>query len=366
MRLIRLVLALSLILAPLAVEGQQAGKVYRLGYLAMDPVLGGNSLDSFRQGLRDLGYLEGRDFVLEIRYAEEKLERLPDLAAELVRSQVDLIVTQTGSAAVAVKEATQTIPIVMMSSGDAVRQGLVVSLARPGGNVTGFTMINPELSRKRLELLREMLPKLSHVGVLWCCGAVGKQEWVETQTAADVLGVRLSSLEVAGREDLGKAFASAAKQRVQAVLVFDRQNLFIEQRFAEGKLDRLPGLARELTQLRVDALVAASPPAIRAAKDATSTIPIVMLLSYSDPVELGFVASFARPGSNITGVVLAAEPTMAGKRLELIKEVVPRAARIAVLATGEAQSRTQVRWAEKVAPSLRVKLVVVESRKRRL
>jgi putative ABC transport system substrate-binding protein len=140
------------------------------------------------------------------------------------------------------------------------------------------------------------------------------------------------------------------------------QNLVIEQRFAEGKLDRLPGLARELVQLRMDILVAASPHAVQAAKDTTKTIPIVMLLSYSDPVELGLVASFARPGGNITGVVLAAEPTMAGKRLELIKELVPRAARIAVLATGEVPSRTQVQWAEKVAPSLGVKLVVVETR----
>ena len=140
------------------------------------------------------------------------------------------------------------------------------------------------------------------------------------------------------------------------------QNLVIQQRFAEGKLDRLPGLARELVQLRVDALIAASPQAVQAAKDATKTIPIVMMLSYSDPVELGFVASLARPGGNITGVVLAAEPTMAGKRLELIKEAVPRAARIAVLATGEATARTQVQWAEKVAPSLGVKLIVVEVR----
>ena len=96
------------------------------------------------------------------------------------------------------------------------------------------------------------------------------------------------------------------------------QNLVIERRFAEGKLDRLPGLARELVQLRMDTLVAVSPPSVKAAKDATNTIPIVMLLSYSDPVELGFVASFARPGGNITGVVLAAEPTIVGKRLELM------------------------------------------------
>ena len=140
------------------------------------------------------------------------------------------------------------------------------------------------------------------------------------------------------------------------------QNLVIETRFAEGKLDRLPGLARELVQDGVDILVAVSPPAVQAAKDTTKAIPIVMLLSYSDPVELRFVASLARPGGNITGVVLAAEPTMVAKRLELIKEAVPRAARIAVLTTSETPSRTQVQWAQKAAPSLGVKLVVVEAR----
>ena len=140
------------------------------------------------------------------------------------------------------------------------------------------------------------------------------------------------------------------------------QNLVIEQRFAEGKLDRLRGLARELVELRADAIVAASPPAVLAAKQATKTIPIIMLLSYSDPVELGFVASFARPGGNITGVVMAAEPSLGSKRLELIKEAVPRAVRIAVLATGEAGSRKQVQWAEQAAPALGLRLVVVEVR----
>src|SRR3989442_5775552 len=140
------------------------------------------------------------------------------------------------------------------------------------------------------------------------------------------------------------------------------RNLIIEQRFADGKLERLPELARELVQLRMDALVAPSPVAVRAAKRTTETIPVVMLLAYSDPVEFGFVASFARPGGNITGVVLAAEPSMAGKRLELLKEAVPGATTVAVLTTGEASSRTQVQWAEKVAPSLGVKLVILEVR----
>lgn len=140
------------------------------------------------------------------------------------------------------------------------------------------------------------------------------------------------------------------------------RNLVIEQRFAEGKLERLPALARELVQLGADIIVAPSPVAVEAAKQATATIPIVMLLGYSDPVALGFVAGFARPGGNITGVVLAAEPTMAGKRLELLKEAVPSAKRIAVLATREASSRTQVQWVEKAAPTLGVTPVVVEVR----
>jgi putative ABC transport system substrate-binding protein len=158
----------GLLTSPLAVEAQQAEKVYRLGYLGGGVPDERNRLllDSFRQALRDLGYLEGRNIVVEIRYAEGKVERLPELAAELVRSKVDLIVTGTGTAALAAKKATQTIPIVMLGSGDAVRQGLVASLAHPGGNVTGLTMISPDLSRKRLGLLRELLPKLSHVGGL--------------------------------------------------------------------------------------------------------------------------------------------------------------------------------------------------------
>jgi len=216
-----------LLAAPLAAETQQAEKVYWLGYLASgwpDRPDERGVIDRFRQALRDLGYLEGRNIVIEIRYAEGKLERLPDLAAELVRSKVDLIVTGTGRAALAAKKATQTIPIVMLSSGDAVRQGLAASLAHPGGNVTGLTVISSELSRKRLGLLRELLPKLSHVGGLWCDNgtALAKQQWAETQAAADVLGIRLSSLDAReGREDLSRAFAAAVKQRVQALLGFD-------------------------------------------------------------------------------------------------------------------------------------------------
>jgi putative tryptophan/tyrosine transport system substrate-binding protein len=214
----------AVLATPLAAEAQQAGRVPRIGFISMRSGPSDNAqLDAFRQGLRELGYLEGRNVVLEIRYAGEKFEKLPDLAADLVRLKVDVIVTQSGVAGLAAKEATQTIPIVMASSGDAVRQGLVMSLARPGGNVTGLTMISPELSQKRLEVLRELLPKLSRAGVIWCAagGAVADKEWTETLAAADVLKVKLSSLEVRGPQDLASAFVSAARQRLEAIIVFD-------------------------------------------------------------------------------------------------------------------------------------------------
>jgi putative tryptophan/tyrosine transport system substrate-binding protein len=183
----------------------------------------------------------------------------------------------------------------------------------------------------------------------------------EAQQAGKVY--RIGVLTPAGHSTASaRTLALALPASLRELGYVEGQNLTIEQRFADGKLDRLPGLARELVQLRLDVLFANSPVAVEAAKHATSTIPIVMMLSYSDPVERGFVASFARPGGNITGVVLAAEPTMAGKRLELIKEAIPRAVRIGVLATSEAGSRTQLDWTEKAALTLGVKLIPVEIR----
>ena len=251
MRKVRLVvvLALSLLLDSLAAFGQQPAKVYRLGYLAISQPsddLNRKRLDVFRQGLRDLGYVEGRNLVLEIRYAEGKRERFLDFTAELIRLKVDLIVGDTGTAAIEAKKVTQTIPIVMMGSGDAVMQGLVASLAHPGGNVTGLTNMSPELSRKRLELLRELLPQLSHVGVLWCGPGrpLSEQQWIEIHAAADVLQVRLSSFEVRSSDGVAGALASAAKQRVQAVLALDCLHFIpTAAQIAELSLQhRLPGM----------------------------------------------------------------------------------------------------------------------------
>ena len=241
------VLALALaIWAPIA-QSQRAQQVYRIGELYMGSASEElQRLESFRGALRELGYVEGRNVVFAPRYAEGNPARLAELAADLVRLKADVIVSSSGVAALAAKKATQTIPIVMMGSGDAVRQGIVASLARPGGNVTGLTLISPELSRKRLAILREILPHLSHVGVLWCgpIGPVGEQEWAETQAAAKSLGVKLSSLEAPGREEIASAFTSAAKARVQAILMFDCSRLHpsAAQIVELSRKIRLPGM----------------------------------------------------------------------------------------------------------------------------
>jgi putative tryptophan/tyrosine transport system substrate-binding protein len=247
MRLIGFAVVLALTIAVFAAEAQQTSKVYRIGFVSMRSGPGDNpQLEAFRQGLQAMGYQEGRNAVLEIRYAAGDPAKLPDLVAEIVRLKVEVIVTQSGIAAIAAKKATQTIPIVMASSGDAVRLGLVASLARPGGNVTGLTMISPELSQKRLEILREMLPALSRVGVLWCGPGVGvgDTEWTQTQAAASVLKVQLASLEVRGGQDLASAFALAARQRFEAVIVLDCSQLNSNAaRIAEFALEnRMPAL----------------------------------------------------------------------------------------------------------------------------
>src|SRR5262247_1921913 len=215
-RALVLALLVACLAAPLSAEAQQAARVYRLGFLSMRAGPTDNpQLDAFRAGLKELGYADGRS------------DRLGGLAAELIRLNPDVIVVQSGIASLAVRNKTKTIPIVMASSGDAVRQGLVKSLARPGGNVTGLTLLSPELSQKRLEVLREMLPSLSRVGVLWCGGTnvIPEGEWAETRVASDVLKLRLVSLEAPSVRDLPGAFDLAMRQRVDAILMFDCSNL---------------------------------------------------------------------------------------------------------------------------------------------
>lgn len=206
--------------APLGSFAQQQGKVYRIGYLS--PRAGIESQEeAFRLGLRELGYLEGRNIVIEWRFAKGKADLLPKFAAELVHLKVDCIVTAGTNSTLAAKQATNAISIVMANSDDdPVRHGLVVSLARPGGNVTGFINIGSELAGKRLELLKDTLPKVSRVAILWDPDSQGGAGHVrETEVTARALGVQLQSLELRDAEGLENAFRMAGKARAEALIV---------------------------------------------------------------------------------------------------------------------------------------------------
>ena len=215
-----LILTLTILVAPLAAAAQPLAKVPRIGLLAFgSPGPQQVLVEAFRQGLRDLGYAEGQNVAIEYRFAEERQERLLELAAELVRLQVDVIVAPS-NAAYAAKHITPTIPIVMTTSGDPVATGIIASLARPGGNMTGLTLLSPELAGKRLELLKEVVPELSRVAVLWNAAHPDKAlEWRETQIAAQALGVQLQSLPVRGPEDFDSAFEATAREHAGALLV---------------------------------------------------------------------------------------------------------------------------------------------------
>jgi putative ABC transport system substrate-binding protein len=196
-------------------QAQQAKKVHRIGYLSA----GTSSsealrLEAFREGLRQRGYVEGQNIIIEVRYAEGRPERLPDLAADLVRLKVDVIVTG-GTLVRAAKDATSTIPIVMLFSSDPVGNGLVASLARPGGNVTGLSSMAVELGGKRLELFKEAFPKVRRPAVLW--QVTSDLAFSETQTAAQALGLKIRPLELRGPEDFDGVFAVATKERLDGL-----------------------------------------------------------------------------------------------------------------------------------------------------
>ncbi len=223
MRLIGLavVLALGLTLAPLAVGAQRPEKVYRIGILeTRSTAMNAANLDAFRQGLRELGYVEGQNFVIEYRSADGRPERFPGLATELVRLKVDLIVTRGTPAVLAAKKATGSIPIVMASSADPAGYGIVSSLARPGGNVTGQSAIVVELAGKRLELLKEAIPRIARIAQLAnMSNPASAASWRQIEVAARSLGLAPQLLDVRAPEDFARAFDTAIKQRADAVLV---------------------------------------------------------------------------------------------------------------------------------------------------
>jgi putative ABC transport system substrate-binding protein len=224
----------GLLAAPLIAEAQQAAKIARIGWLGNDPVGGPHLSEAFRQGLRDLGYVEGRNVVIEYRWAEGKFERLPALAAELVALKVDVILATTVLAAVAAKQAVKTIPIVFFAAADPIGSGLVTSLARPGGNVTGLSVLSPELIGKRLEHLKQAVPGVSRVAVLWEPGGGGertdKDMLKRAEVAGQALGMRLQYVEARGPADFDRAFSDMTRAHADALTVLPSPMFFNERR----------------------------------------------------------------------------------------------------------------------------------------
>ena len=231
-------LALGLLAAPLAAPAQHPpGKTARIGFLARVSA----PFDAFREGLRELGYVKGQNIAIEYRSADGKDERLPGLAAELVRLKVDVIVAASPPATEAAKQATRTIPIVFTVSGDPVAEGFVASLARPGGNLTGLATIGPELLGKQLEMLKTVAPKVSRVAVLQSPGQQGQRQ---AEDAARALGVQLQVLKARTPSEIEAAFAAMSRQRAGGVLVM-RDALFLAQRaqiVALAAKSRLPAV----------------------------------------------------------------------------------------------------------------------------
>jgi len=225
-------LALGILTAPLISKAQLPEKIPRLGLLIPTSFSAfASRIEAFRHGLRDLGYVEGQNIAIEDRFAEGKAERLSELAAELVRLKVDILVTDGTVAIRAAQQATTTIPIVMAVSGDPLATGLIASLARPGGNITGLSFMFPEVSGKRLELLKEAVPNLSRLAVLWNPNSPGGPiAFKETQTAVQALGLQLQSLEVQRPDDFDQAFAAMTREHADALVVISNVLFFGDRR----------------------------------------------------------------------------------------------------------------------------------------
>jgi putative ABC transport system substrate-binding protein len=225
--------SVAVVAAPLAAEAQE-GKVARIGWLAVNLAPNLQFSEAFRQGLRDLGYVEGRNVVIEYRDAEGKYERLPALAAELVALKVDVIVAPTTPQALAAKQATRTIPIVFAAAPDPVTSGLVTSLARPGGNVTGLSFLGPELVGKHLQLLKEAVPGVTRVAVLWHSGDYGERTEKDmlkgAEAAGRALGVRLQVVEARRPADFDRAFSDMTRAPAGALTVLTSVMFVTERR----------------------------------------------------------------------------------------------------------------------------------------
>jgi putative ABC transport system substrate-binding protein len=245
------VIACVLVVAGATAQAQQPKKVHRVGYLESTlPSGSAHLLEVFRQRMRDLGWIEGKNIAFEYRFAEDKgAEHLKRLAAELVQLKVDIIVTRATSGALAAKQATNTIPIVMVNVADPVAAELVTSLARPGGNITGLTQLAPELGGKRLELLKETVPSLARVATLGGSGTSAGQrpQRKEIEIAARALGVQLQPLKARGPEDFEPAFQAASGARADALIVEASPRFFVHRRkiVEHAAKNRLPAIYPE-------------------------------------------------------------------------------------------------------------------------
>ena len=245
-------LAAAAMLLPRTVGAQASSKARRVGLLmSTTPAAAAHIVAAFGEGLRDLGHVEGTNVVLEYRWAEGRPERLAELAADLVRQRMDVIVASSQAAALAAARATKTIPIVMVNASDPVQVGLVASLARPGGNVTGLSQqLAPEIRAKQLQLLKEVVPRATQVVVLWSSSTtVGLKEY---EAAGPFVGLRVRLVELRAADDLGRVFTAMAASRVDALLVPGDTLLFMERRRVVelAREHRLPAMysSREFTQ----------------------------------------------------------------------------------------------------------------------
>jgi putative tryptophan/tyrosine transport system substrate-binding protein len=244
-----LTIALSILLLSLVADAQQPAKVARIGWMSRDtPTAPATRMDEFRQGMRELGYVEGQNYVFEARYASGKNELLPELVADLVRVGVDVIVAGPAEALLVAKKITSRIPIIMTPSVDPVGMGVVASLTHPGGNVTGITEMAPQLTPKRLELLKEIVPTLSRVAILCQPGALSeetfKQMMRETQATARSLGIQLQVVEARGVADFDAAFAAMVRERAEALIVLINPTFFVQRRqiVERAAAHRLPAI----------------------------------------------------------------------------------------------------------------------------
>ena len=246
-KLIFFLLAASVLICFHLAEAQQTAKVPRIGFLD-NSTASGNAVrfEAVRQELSKLGWIEGKNISIEYRFAEQKNERLPELAADLVRLKVDLIVVSGGPTPLAVKKATSTIPIVMAGSQDPVGAGLVASLARPGGNVTGLSGLSPELNSKRLEILKDAIPRLSRVGLLRApVSSLGDLQWKELRPAALALKLKLEEIETQpDAKGLASAFKTAKQKQVGAIMTMIARAIFAERKRVVGLAGkyRLPAI----------------------------------------------------------------------------------------------------------------------------